>query len=341
MLGAAMLLFSGCYLSTQASSFLAMQGSAKSTEKMLSGDSLDDETREFLERVNAIKSFGETGLGLSRGKNFTTYVALGRDWVALVVHAAPELSVEPYLWNYPVVGKLPYKGFYKREDALKEAEKLKAKGLDVIIRPVEAFSTLGYFKDPLYSFMLKYDEAALANLILHEETHATLFLKKHAGFNEEFASFVGDEGAFLYLDFVHGKDAGEATRKKARDDADDSRAFAEDMKALAERLRSVYNSESLSREEKLAQKEAVIAAFKEEFARSYPSRYKTQNYAAFGGRTVNNAYISLFLLYGERRNRFEEIYAPYGGDLRAFIADVARVTKKAKDPWLALESLRR
>jgi predicted aminopeptidase len=330
----------GCYISTQASAFLAMQFSAHDTAKLLANDATDEETRQFLTLVNTIKEFGQGELGLARGKNFSTYVALDRDWVALIVHAAPEFSLEPYRWNYPVVGRLPYKGFFKREDAVKESEKLKKHGLDVLVRPVEAFSTLGFFKDPLYSFMRDYDEADLANLILHEETHATLFLKKHAGFNEEFASFTGDVGAFKYLEAARGGEAGEASRQKARIRAEDSAAFRQEMKTLAERLRPLYAMQEISPNEKRAQKETIIKDFQQEFAQNYDARFKTAAYKTFSERSANNAYISLFLLYGEHQNRFEEIYAGYNGDLRAFIQDIVRVTKKAKDPWLALEQLR-
>ena len=331
----------GCYISTQASAFLAMQFSAQDTAKLLAKDATDEETRQFLMLVNNIKAFGQSELGLVHGKNFSTYVALDRDWVALIVHAAPEFSLEPYHWNYPVVGRLPYKGFFKREDAAKETEKLKKRGLDVLARPVEAFSTLGFFKDPLYSFMRGYDEADLANLILHEETHATLFLKKHADFNEEFASFVGDMGAFKYLEAARGGEAGEASRQKALVRAHDAAAFRQEMKTLANRLRAVYDAPETSPNDKRAQKEKIIQDFQQEFAQNYDTRFKTAAYKTFSERAANNAYISLFLLYGEHQNRFEEIYAGYNGDLRAFIQDIVRVTKKAKDPWLALEQLRR
>jgi predicted aminopeptidase len=318
-----------------------MQFSAEDTAKLLANDATDGQTRQFLTLVGNIKAFGQNELGLAEGKNFSTYVALDRNWVALIVHAAPEFSLEPHQWNYPVVGKLPYKGFFKQEDAAREAEKLKSRGLDTIVRPVEAFSTLGFFKDPLYSFMRGYDEGDLANLILHEETHATLFLKKYAAFNEEFASFVGDMGALKYLESVHGGEASEESKLKTLVKTQDAAAFNAAVKELAERLRPVYASEEIPPDQKRGQKEKIIRDFQQEFAQNYAARFQTDNYKAFSERPVNNAYISLFLLYGEHQNRFEKIYASYNGDLRAFIADVARVTKKAKDPWEAITQLQK
>jgi predicted aminopeptidase len=331
-------LLTGCYLSTQAYAFLSMQCSAKNTEKMLSDSSLDGTTRDFLIMVNGIKKFGEEYAGLKRGKNFTTYVQYDKPYVALVVQAAPEFSLESKLWHYPVVGSLPYRGFYRENDARAEAERLKAQHFDVIIRPVEAFSSLGFFKDPLYSFMLDYDEADMANLILHEETHATVFLKKHAGFNEEFAAFVGDTASFVYLESTYGADTAESVRQKASDEAADTQTFRSDMASLAGLLRPLYAS-AVAEPEKRVQKEKIIADFQSDFARSYEDRYKTSAYRGFGGRAVNNAYISLYLLYGEHQDRFSHIYAGYGGDLRAFIADVAAAAIKSDDPWAAVARL--
>ncbi len=339
-------LLSGCYLTTQSAAFLSMQFSAKTTAKLLKDPALPESTREFLERVNGIKAFGREELGLSSGKNYTTYVSLDRSWVALVVQAAPELSLDPWLWNYPVVGKLPYRGFYREADARREAERLKEKKLDVIIRGVDAFSTLGFFKDPLYSFMETYSEYELARLILHEETHATLFLKKHTDFNEEFASFVGDTGALAYMQWKYG-DTAEAEEQggnlpqRIASQAADAETFRRDVLELASRLRSLYGSESLSREEKLLQKNEIISRFQTEFRDSYAINYMTENYQGFGDRPVNNAYISLYLLYGERQDRFSDAYEKYDGNLAWFIADIVREAKKAdrrKDsPWTALE----
>jgi predicted aminopeptidase len=335
-------LLSGCYLTTQGASFLSMQFSAKSTEKLLQDTDLPEETRSFLNLVNGIKAFGQDELGLAAGKNYTTYVSLDRSWVALVVQAAPELSLDPWLWNYPVVGRLPYKGFYREENARKEAERLKEKKLDVIIRPVDAFSTLGFFKDPLYSFMEDYSEYELARLILHEETHATLFLKKQANFNEEFASFVGDAAALAYMQWKYGDTAEAQERERIASSAADTETFRRDILEIASRLRPLYGDDSLSDDEKKSQKNEIISRFQTEFRDSYPMRYMTDNYRGFADIQINNAYISLYLLYGERQDNFSALYAGYDRDLAGFIAAVVREMKNAprnSDPWQILEGM--
>ncbi|MDR1748733.1 MAG: aminopeptidase [Spirochaetaceae bacterium] len=334
-------LLSGCYLTTQSASFLSMQFSAKSTARLLKDPALPEGTRKFLELVNGIKAFGREELGLASGKNYTTYVFLDRSWVALVVQAAPELSLDPWFWNYPVVGKLPYRGFYREADARREAERLKEKKLDVIIRGVDAFSTLGFFKDPLYSFMEEYSEYELARLILHEETHATLFLKKHADFNEELAVFVGDTGALAYMQWKYGDAAEAEERERIAFQAADKETFRRDILELASRLRPLYGDESLSRDEKLLRKNEIISLFQTEFRDSYAIKYRTENYRDFSDMRINNAYISLYLLYGERQDSFSAVYEGYDGDLAGFIADIVREAKKANrrrdSPWTALE----
>jgi predicted aminopeptidase len=317
-----------------------MRASARSVKGLLGDSGVSGKTRDFLALAEDIKAFGVEHAGLSRGKNFSTYIALERDYVALVIQAAPALSLEPWTWRYPFVGRLPYKGFFRRDDAEAEVKRLEAKNLDVVLRRVDAFSTLGFFTDPLYSFMEDYSEYELARLILHEETHARVFVKNHADFNEEFASFVGDTAALLYIEDRYGREAAGETAERRIAAAGDAETFRKDMSALADLLREVYSSPLLSEDEKLGRKKSVIESFKTRFAQSYSTRYKTKNYESLPERGVNNGFISLYLLYGEHRNRFAELYESYGGDLAAFVSDVAGAVKKAKDPWAALEKLR-
>ncbi|MDR3341903.1 MAG: aminopeptidase, partial [Treponema sp.] len=197
--------FSGCYTLKQGVTMLGYLNRAVPLESLLtaspeepvdasgeegSSDAALDK-RRFVEQVLDIRRFAITALGLRESANYTRYVALDRDYLAAVVSAAAQDSFSRYEWWFPVVGKVPYKGFFDPKDARKEAEKLKKKDLDVWIRGVDAFSTLGWFSDPLYSYMRHYPVHQLADLIIHEQLHATVYLKGQSQFDEELAEFVG------------------------------------------------------------------------------------------------------------------------------------------------------
>jgi predicted aminopeptidase len=168
------MLFVSCYSLKQGTTMLGYLSRAVPLESLLEdeADSAKDpeaeKNRSFVERVQDIRRYATEELGLSLGKNYTRFVKIDRDYLAAVVSACAADSFTRHEWKYPVVGAMPYKGFFKIEDARRERAKLEKKGLDVWIRGVEAFSTLGWFRDPLYSYMRDYPPDRLADLIIHE-----------------------------------------------------------------------------------------------------------------------------------------------------------------------------
>lgn len=294
-----------------------------------------DDERVFAEQVEDIRRFAVNELGLSESKNYTRYVELDRDYLAAVVSASAKDSFTTYEWWFPVVGKVPYKGFFNVADARKEAGKLQKKDLDVWIRGVDAFSTLGWFRDPLYSYMKDYPLQNLADLIIHEQLHATVYLKNHSQFNEELAEFTGSEGARLYMEKM-AKNAGPGMipPAEAEDEAAaDSAAYVAFIQSLIAELDAVYTS-GLSREEKLSRKAEIIAAAKTRFAETYGQNFKTETYRGFSELSVNNAYLDLYRLYhGGRENYFRTLYERSGLDLKAFIGAAKTLKGKGKtDP---------
>ena len=256
--------FSGCYTIKQGATFLSYLGQAIPLEDLLarqpkagkSGNAAfnsgEAETnRVFAERVQDIRSFAMNELGLSMSKNYTRYVQLDRDYIAAIVSACAPDSFTAHKWKFPVVGSMPYKGFFSLDDAYKEKDKLQKKELDVWLRYTDAFSTLGWFKDPLYSYMKKYSVDRLASLIIHELTHATVFVKNNMDFNEKIAEITGTEGARLYIESRFGIDSDEY-REMQTGEAD-SKAFVAFILELAAELEALYAGEK-SREEKLAEK---------------------------------------------------------------------------------------
>jgi predicted aminopeptidase len=250
---------------------------------------------------------------------------MDRDYLAAVASAAAQDSFTRHEWKYPVVGVMPYKGFFNVEDARKERAKLEKKGLDVWIRGVDAFSTLGWFKDPLYSYMRDYSPNRLADLIIHESLHATVFIKGQVQFNEELAEFVGTEGARLYIISRYGEDSNEYSAIIAGEE--DSRSYMAFVQELAAELQTLYSSEK-TREQKLREKEQIINSAKNRFDAEYESRFSNDNYRGFSSLPLNNAYIDLFRLYNAGDNFFTDLYERSGKNLPAFIAAAKTMSMK-------------
>jgi predicted aminopeptidase len=320
------LLLSGCYTLKQGITLLGYLNQAIPLEK------IDNE--DFIRLVKEIRAFAMEELGLKESRNYTSFVKLDRDYLAAVVSASAKDSFRRHEWDYPIVGRLPYKGFFNIKDARKERSELEKKGLDVWIRGVDAFSTLGWFKDPIYSYMMDYSTARLADLIIHELVHATVFIKGQANFNEELAEFIGSEGAGIFIAKRYGEDSDEY--RQIFTSNKDSQNYVAFIQELSAELDVLYTSKT-SREEKLAGKERIIKAAKERFNAEYDKLFSSDNYKGFADLPVNNAYIELFRLYHTKDNFYTELYERSGKDLPAFINAAKKITKKG-NPRLQLEN---
>ena len=311
-------IFSGCYTIKQGVTMLGYLSRAVPLEKT------DDDG--FIHMVTDIRRFAIEELGLAMSKNYTAYVELDRDYLAAVVSASAGDSFRRHEWSFPVVGRMPYKGFFDVEDARKERAKLEKKDLDVWIRRVDGFSTLGWFKDPLYSYMRHYSPGRLADLIIHELVHATVFIKGQVQFNEELAEFIGSEGSRLYIESRYGLDSEEYLEMLASEE--NSRSFVAFIQELIAELDVLYSS-GIGREEILTAKERIISAAKERFEAEYESRFSNDNYRGFLELPVNNAYLELYRLYYTEDNFFADLYERSGRDLRAFISAAKTLTDRA------------
>lgn len=330
------LLASSCWYLKQGTALLNLYCKAKPIEAALAAGGLTPAEKAMLERALEIRAFAMGTIGLKANANYSAFVKTDRDHLADVVSACPADSFDDYRWDYPVVGSLPYKGFFDAEEARAEGERLKREGYDVLVRPVDAFSTLGALRDPLFSFMADYAPYRLANLIVHEQTHATVYLAGRADFNESLASFVGDRGALLWVEAKYGKDSAEL--RAARDADADSALFDDAMHELYLRLDAAYTSLP-TREERLAEKARIIAAFKAEFKADWLPRFKNKGYSEWVGDGLDNAWIGLFRTYSSGADRIRAAYEAAGADLPRFVAIAARVPPAEADPlaWLERE----
>ena len=320
------LLFSGCYTIKQGITMIGYLNRAIPLEQA------DDE--EFVCLVNDIRSFAMGELGLSMSKNYTKYVEIDRNYLAAVVSASAKDSFRRHEWRFPIVGSLPYKGFFNIEDARKERIILEKRDLDVWIRGVDAFSTLGWFKDPLYSYMRDYSKFRLADLIIHELVHATVFIKGQINFNEELAEFIGTEGARLFIEKRYG--VGSDEYNYMLNSKTDNQNYVEFIQGLIPELDILYTS-GKSKEEILSEKELIITCAKERFEAEYESRFTSDNYRFFLDLPVNNAYFELFRLYYTDDNFFADLYQRSGADLGAFIK-AAKTVKRKGNPRIQLEN---
>lgn len=320
-------LFSGCYTLTQGVTMLGYLNQAIPLEQV------DD--KEFVSLVAEIREFAMKELGLAESRNYTKYVNIDRDYLAAVVSASAKDSFTRHEWNYPIVGRMPYKGFFNVEGARKERAKLEKKDLDVWVRPVDAFSTLGWFRDPLYSYMSKYSPSRLADLIIHELVHATVFIKGQVKFNEELAEFIGSEGSRLFMEKRYGQDSEEYAKMLTSEE--NSKKYVEFIQELILELDALYSSR-IGREEKLIEKERIINEAKERFNSGYETRFSNDNYRGFSELPINNAYLELYRLYHDEDNFYNDLYERAGSNLAAFIAAAKTITAKGGEPRTRLEN---
>ena len=331
--GLGTVLLSSCYVTGQRYHLVSQQISARPVERVLRTDATPEE-RVLFQRVEEIRDFAETRLGLAVGEAYTVYYRTGRDHLVDVVSAAGEFSFERREWHFPFFGSFPYKGYYRRPGAERLARRLDRRGWDVIIRPVAAFSTLGWFKDPLVTFMVDYDEARLAELVIHEMAHATLWVSGEAQFNEEFATFVGRTGSREFLIAKYGEDHQTVrTLDERREDVD---RFREEVLALKAEMTAWYAaSASTPEDQRREEKRERLREYQEEFLRDYDARYHSDRYRFFGTIEVNNAYLDLFETYGGNLSVFQAFHLRQGGgDLATTIAEIRRRVSawEAADP---------
>ena len=299
-------------------------------ERLLKRSDLDPEVRDRLRFVQEVRAFAEGEIGLSRSKNYTSFCDIGDGPVSWNLTACPKDGLEPVRWTYPVVGRFPYRGYFDRKRAQRERDRLAREGYDTYLRPVSAYSTLGWFQDPVLSPMLRYRDEDLADLLIHELTHATVWISGDVVFNESLATFVGGAGALLFMASRYGSGSSEV--KGMLDRRADRRLFRAFMHQVAGELETLYASD-LSYGEKLDRREAVFEGARTRFA-ELP--LKTELYSSFPRWKLNNARMMAYKTYHQKIDVFDRVYRALGRDLKAAVA-VFKGCERAEDAGAYLE----
>jgi predicted aminopeptidase len=298
--------------------------SRESIARLVADSATPPELRSSLQLVLAVRNYADS-LGLDAGDTYTSYADVGRDTLLLVLQAAPPNCICPFTWKWPIVGRMPYKGFFEADAAQREAARLADRGYDIYLRPSGAFSTLGWFEDPLLSTALTADSMELAATVFHEIAHNSLYVPSATPFNESFAQLVGYRSAEQF--FRERGDTLDARR--AADRWHDEILLGAFYTELTARLDSFYATQPDS---------AALDSGRQaegRWARAQlegPLRDSLRTYTvgSMPERPVNNARLIGATIYRSHLDWFEAYYQQHNGDHKATVAVLKQLMAGAK-----------
>jgi predicted aminopeptidase len=279
--------------------------------------------RDTLAEVTAARDFASHDLGLPDNRSYRVYADIGRPYVVWNVVAAPEFSIAPRQWCFPIAGCVTYRGYFRQKSAQAYADKLAAQGDDTVVEGVPAYSTLGHFDDPILNTMLQYGRDQLAAIIFHELAHQLLYVANDSAFNEAFASTVEEEGLARWLTFKGRPEAIESFRRGAARAREYSDLLAQARRDLA----AVYASKLPPRQMRAA-KQARLAALGDAIRATEKRLGSPSGYGAWAAKGFNNAELASVATYEDCMPGFKRMLAQQDGDLPRFYAAVRALSRK-------------
>jgi len=292
------------------------------------------DTQEKLRLVLATRDYARDQLKFNVGGSYASYSYVDRPDLTYVVLAAPKTELRPYTWWFLIVGSVPYKGYFSKKDAEVEIERLKAAGYDTALRTSAAFSTLGWFDDPLLSHLLKYDKVLLSEIVLHELFHNTLYIKGAGAFNESSANFVGHRAAIDFFRDRFGE--GSPEHQRALGLWEEEQEFGAFIGEVARELNDLYGRDIAS-DDKLRLREEVFARSKAEWLRRIADR-PMHRFRGFGQQPLNNAVLMHYIVYLKDLDIFESLYQACGRNLRRTIDVMREAVTKKDEPFEAVRA---
>lgn len=282
-------------------------------ERLLQNPGTSPELRHKLSVIVGARQFAEEFLGLSADGSYTSYVALDREHMVWNVFAAPAFSLEPLTWCFPVAGCVGYRGYFSESAAQAFAEGLRHQGYDVYVAGVDAYSTLGWFNDPVPSTIMRRADHRLAGLIFHELSHQRLYVPGDTAFNESFASFVEQEGLRRWSGLTGTPEQFDQYQR----DAQLQQQFIDLVMDYRSRFEQLYRSE-LGSSQMTAQKLALQQAMRDDWA----SQENSAAYAGWFAGPLNNAQLSTVGAYYHWVPAFANLMAGVNGDFELFYKEV-------------------
>ena len=289
--------------------------------------------RQRLETVLALRKFAADQLGLRVGGAYETVTAVDQNAVVWVLMAAPRDSLTPYLWWFPIVGDVPYRGYFNRTRAEAEARAMESKGYDTFVRPAIAFSSLGFFNDPVLSNLLELSRVELAGVLIHELFHRTFFLESDVMFDESSANWIGNRGALDF--FTQTEGAGSRDAIAAQEIYDNDMKFAAFLLQEQARLLKLYRS-GLPKTEILKRRVIIFAGIKADYAKLKPILSGLERFD-LDQHQLNNAVLINYLIYFHDFSRFAALERMHEGDTRATIQSIIKLAQSEPgDPFHAI-----
>jgi predicted aminopeptidase len=312
----------GCYLLQSAQGQLSLMSKREPIARVIDQPSTPSALRAQLEAVASIRDFASRELGLPDNGSYRSYADVGRRYVVWNVVAAPEFSVDAKEWCYPIVGCVAYRGYFVEARARRFAARMRAKGFDVTVGGVAAYSTLGHFNDPVLNTMMGWNDVELASIIFHELTHQLLYVPNDSSFNEALATTVEAEGVRRWLR-AQGRDADLAKHLVQRDHY---AKVVDLLTATRAELRTVYGS-GLAPESMREKKRAAFAAMRASYAQLRADWGGHAPFESWFDDDLNNAHLASISTYFTCVPGFERELKTVGGDLTAFYARVRALAK--------------
>ena len=310
-------------------------------ERLEANSQTPEELRKRFHLVLELRQFAKASLKLPLDGHYRKYVDLHRPYVVWNVEASPEFSMQPKTWWYPLVGSLEYRGYFSKKDATNYATYLRTKGYDVSVGGVEAYSTLGWFKDPVLNTFIFEPDADLAEIIFHELGHQRVFARGDTDFNEAFATTVGQEGTRRWLK-AKGDQKGleEYVAHLHRNDrfvhlVMEARTRLEtlygDQRSADGRISASQKQLNIPDERLRQQKREVFEDLKKEYGLVKAQWGDDSQYDGWFTHPLNNAHLNSVAAYYDFVPAFEQLLAANGGDLEKFYLDVEHLSKKTKN----------
>jgi len=320
----------------------------ESIEKLTADPKTPARLKRQLELVKKLRTFAQQELKLPVDGHYLKYVDVHRPYVVWNVEAAPEFSMQPKTWWYPLVGSLDYRGYFSERRATNYGGSLRSRGFDVFVGGVEAYSTLGWFKDPVLNTFIFNPEPDLAETLFHELGHQRVFARSDTDFNEAFATTVGEEGARRWMRAQGNVTAYEKYLRELKR----TRQFVHLITKTRVELEALYGDErtedgklkattkkrALSAEQLRQKKKEILALLQQDYRDLKKEWSGDSNYDAWFAREVNNAQLNSVAAYYDLVPGFEHLLELKGGDLEKFYAAAERLSampKKERHQWLA------